>query len=163
MREVQVLGVRLQMPNNAPVVLLKDESTGRLLPIWVGSSEAASIALGLQGVTAERPLTHDLLLNVLQAVDKQLQCVEVTHMTEHVFFSDLVFSDGTRVSARPSDAIALAVRDQVPVLVDEGVLAAASVDADEEEGVQEEEVDVEQFRAFLDSITPEDFQEPNQG
>ena len=161
MREVEILGVRLQLPNNAPVVLLKERDGQRVLPIWIGAPEAAAIAYGLEGVRPDRPLTHDLLLDVALASGRSITGVEITKMVDQVFFADLLLDDGSRVSARPSDAIAVAVRVPLPVLVADEVMDEAAVIADEDEDdTQPTEVDLEQFRAFLDTVSPEDFDAP---
>lgn len=158
MLAVDVLGVRLQLPDNAPVVLLKERDGDRVLPIWIGAAEAAAIAFGLEGQRPERPLTHDLCIDVLTACARELDRVEITTMVDHVFLADLVLTDGTRVSARPSDAIALAVRAACPIHVAATVMAEAAVLADDTDAAEpDSETAVEEFRAFLDRISPEDF------
>ncbi|MBU6213219.1 MAG: bifunctional nuclease family protein [Actinomycetales bacterium] len=158
MLPVDVMGVRLQLPDNAPVVLLKEREGDRVLPIWIGAAEAAAIAFGLEGQRPERPLTHDLLLDVIASGGAELERVEITAMVEHVFLADLVLSDGRRVTARPSDAVALAVRVGCPVHVAPAVMDDAAIVASEEDQDEETaDVDLEQFRAFLDTVSPEDF------
>ncbi|NBO46137.1 MAG: bifunctional nuclease family protein [Actinobacteria bacterium] len=160
MREVDVLGVRLQLPNNAPVVLLKERDGQRVLPIWIGAPEAAAIAFGLEGTRPERPLTHDLLLDVATASGRSVTAVEVTQMIDQVFYADLILDDGTRVTARPSDAIAVAVRGPLPISVADDVMDEAAVVPDDDEESAPTEDDLEQFRAFLDTVSPEDFDSP---
>src|SRR5678815_3646206 len=110
-RELSVVGVRVELPSNQPIVLLREVEGERYLPIWIGAVEATAIAYEQQGVKPARPLTHDLLRDVLAALKTPLQAVEIMEMKEHIFFADLLFSDGAiRVSGRPSDAIALALR-----------------------------------------------------
>lgn len=162
MREVEVLGVRLQLPSNAPVVLLRDPSTHEVLPLWVGSAEAAAIAFGLQGIQPDRPLTHDLMLNLVRVATAALTEVRIKELSDSVFLAVLVLADGTEVDCRPSDGIALAVRCDAKVLVAEDVWAEAAMSAQEEEDMSEE-VDVEQFRAFLDTVSAEDFDNPGSG
>jgi len=157
MLPVDVMGVRLQLPDNAPVVLLKERDGDRVLPIWIGAAEAAAIAFGLEGQRPERPLTHDLLLDILASGGTELERVEITAMVEHVFFADLVLADGRRVTARPSDAVALAVRCGCPVQVAADVMDDAGIVASDDEQEESSDVDLEQFRAFLDSVSPEDF------
>ena len=159
MRDVEVLGVRLQLPSNAPVVLLRDPGSHEVLPLWVGSAEAAAIAFGLQGIHPDRPLTHDLMVNIIR-VSSDVQEVRITELSDSVFLAVLVLADGTHVDCRPSDGIAVAVRCQVPVRVAEEVWAEAAMSAEDEDEVSEE-VDVEQFRAFLDTVSPEDFENPD--
>lgn len=156
MQQVTVVGVRVELPTNQPIVLLKEASGERYLPIWIGAVEAAAIAAAQQGMVPPRPLTHDLLKNVLDALSARLDAVQITELRDSVFYADLVFSTGTRVSARPSDAIALAMRLGTSIFADESVLAEAGVTLPEDSGPQEE-TEVEKFREFLDTISPEDF------
>ena len=153
MNELSVVGVRVELPANQPIVLLKEAAGERYLPIWIGAVEATAIAFAQQGIVPPRPLTHDLLKDVITALGVQVEAVHITELTDGVFFAELVFSNGVRVSARPSDAIALAVRGDVSIYADESVLDEAGiVIADEQES------EVERFREFLDNISPDDFQ-----
>ena len=133
-------------------VLLKETDGDRYLPIWIGAVEATAIAFAQQGVLPARPLTHDLFRDVLDAFDVQLRTVNITALREGIFFADLVFSNGVEVSARPSDSIALALRTGASIFASEDVLEEAGVAIPDE---QEDEV--EKFREFLDTISPEDF------
>ncbi|MGA1501707.1 MAG: bifunctional nuclease family protein [Candidatus Nanopelagicales bacterium] len=155
MKRVEVLGVRVEMPSNQPIVLLREVEGERYLPIWIGAHEATAIAYVQQGVEPPRPLTHDLLKDVLDAVGRPLIGVRVTRLEDGVFFAELDLGDGVVVSARPSDAIALALRTASPIDVAEAVLAEAGVMIPEEG--EDEEVEMEKFREFLDQVTPEDF------
>lgn len=162
MQQVTVVGVRVEVPNNQPIVLLKEVGGERYLPIWIGAVEAAAIAAAQQGMLPPRPLTHDLLKNVLEALSAELRAVQITELRDSVFYADLVFASGPRVSARPSDAIALAMRLGTSIFAEESVLAEAGVRLPDEEGAGEaapanSETEVERFREFLDTITPEDF------
>jgi bifunctional DNase/RNase len=141
------------MPSNAPIVLVRPITGGALLPIWIGPNEAAAIAMAQQGVAAPRPLTHDLFIATLLQLGTPLLSVRITRLEEGVFFAELVLESQT-VDARPSDAIALALRAGVPILLADEVLAEAGVAPDPDEAVDE----VEQFREFLDTVTPQDFQ-----
>jgi bifunctional DNase/RNase len=147
------VGVRVEMPSNAPIVLVRPITGGALLPIWIGPNEAAAIAMAQQGVAAPRPLTHDLFIATLLQLGTPLEAVRITRLDEGVFFAELVVG-AQAVDARPSDAIALALRAGVPILLADEVLAEAGVAPDPDEEVDE----VEQFREFLDTITPQDFQ-----
>ena len=153
MREVDVLGVRVEMPSNQPIVLLREVAGERYLPIWIGAVEATAIAFAQQGVVPPRPLTHDLLKDVLEATGNELSEVQITTVEDRVFFANLVFASGVEVSARPSDSIALALRTGTKILVSDEVLdeAGLSVPAEQED-------EIEKFREFLDEITPEDFE-----
>ena len=108
MKPVEVVGVRVEMPSNQPIVLLRESGSETYLPIWIGAVEATAIAFAQQGVVPQRPLTHDLMRDLLDALSAPLQEVRITRLEDGVFFADLIFASGTQVSARPSDAIALA-------------------------------------------------------
>ena len=154
---MEVLGVRVELPSNQPIVLLREKDGERHLPIWIGGSEATAIATALEGVTPPRPLTHDLMRSVIDAVGALATRVVITEMRDSVFYADLSLDISGRevhVSSRPSDAIALAVRTGTPVYALEGVLEDAGV-VFEEEGTEEEEV--ARFREFLEEATIEDF------
>ncbi len=153
MRDVDVVGVRVEMPSNQPIVLLRESDGERYLPIWIGAVEATAIAFAQQGVVPPRPLTHDLIKNLLEATEHELTEVRITEVREGVFYAELVLSSGVEVSARPSDSIALALRTGTRIVCDEGVLDEAGIVVPDE---QEEEV--EKFREFLDQVTPEDFE-----
>jgi uncharacterized protein len=153
MREVDVIGVRVEMPSNQPIVLLREVSGERYLPIWIGAVEATAIAFAQQGVVPPRPLTHDLLKDMLTATGNALAEVQITQMKDGVFYATLVLDSGAEVSARPSDSIALALRTGSKIVCAEAVLDEAGLAVPEE---QEDEV--EKFREFLDHVTPEDFE-----
>jgi bifunctional DNase/RNase len=158
--ELTVVGVRVELPSNQPIVLLKESAGERYLPIWIGAVEATAIALAQQGVVPARPLTHDLLKDVLESLGAQLSAVTITDLRDGIYFADLQFANGVSVSARPSDAIALAIRAGTTIYAEESVLAEAGV-AIPEEGEAETEADVEmveRFREFLDQVSPEDFE-----
>jgi hypothetical protein len=155
---LSLIGVRVEVPTNQPIVLLREDGGTRFLPIFIGSPEATAIVYALQGMETPRPMTHDLFKTVLDDLAVKVDLVEITALHDGTFFAEIELDrDGTksRISSRPSDAIALAVRfgPDVPIFADESVLDEAGVlfEADEEEH------EVEQFREFLDNITPEDF------
>lgn len=152
MSEMHIVGVRVELPNNQPILLLRENEGERYLPIWIGSVEATAIALEQQGVQPARPLTHDLLKDVIGALGKELEQIVITDLEEGTFFAELVFPGDVRVSARPSDSVALALRVGAPIHAAESVLEEAGLLIPDE---QEDEV--EKFREFLDSISPEDF------
>jgi bifunctional DNase/RNase len=154
-REVDVVGVRVEMPSNQPIVLLREVTGDRYLPIWIGAVEATAIAFAQQGVVPPRPLTHDLLKDLLGATGNELAEVRITEMRDGVFYAVLVLSSGAEVSARPSDSIALALRTGSKIVCAEDVLDEAGLEVPEEE-----EDEVEKFREFLESVTPEDFEKP---
>ena len=154
-KQLDVVGVRVEMPSSQPIVLLKESEGTRFLPIWVGAVEATAIAFAQQGVTPPRPLTHDLLKDVIAATGNSMREVYLSGLKDGVFYAELVFDNGIEVSARPSDAIALALRVGVPIFSSTALLAEAGIEINE--GGDEEEGEVERFREFLDQIDPEDF------
>jgi uncharacterized protein len=155
--EVVVESVRVHMLSSQHVVILKESERDRYLPIWIGSSEANAIAMRLQGLSAERPLTHDLMVSVLGALGSRVSRVVVTHVTEGTFHARLYVENATgdesEVDSRTSDAIAVAVRTGSPIYVDERVLDEAGVEPDENDdsdGPDEEKLSV--FRDFVNSL-----------
>jgi bifunctional DNase/RNase len=155
MIEMEITGVRVELPTNQPIVLLRERGGERYLPIWIGAAEAAAIALSLQGVVTPRPMTHDLMQNILEDLQVNVHRIVVTELRDSTFFASIQLQrngDSYEISSRPSDAIALAVRMAIPIFADESVLEEASIlipgDEDEE---------VEKFREFLDNVSPEDF------
>ncbi|WP_345712624.1 bifunctional nuclease family protein [Kineococcus glutinatus] len=153
MRELDVIGVRVEMPSNNPIVLLRERDGDRYLPIWIGAPEASAIAFAQQGVVPPRPLTHDLLRDVIAALGRTLVEVRIVAMQDNVYYAELVFDGDLTVSSRSSDAIALALRVGCPIVGAEEVLDAGGVPVPDED-----EDEVEKFREFLDHITPEDFE-----
>ena len=128
MQALDLVGVRVELPANQPIVLLREKTGARYLPIWIGAPEATAIAFALQGVETPRPLTHDLFVDVLESLGATLEAVHVTRLDEGTFYAELHLLAGearTVVSARPSDAIALALRRRAPIRVAESVLRSA--------------------------------------
>ena len=147
------MGVRVEMPSNQPIVLLREVTGERYLPIWIGAVEATAIAFAQQGVVPPRPLTHDLMKDLLDALGQELAEVQITDMKDGVFFATLVLGSGVEIGARPSDSIALALRTGSRIVCAEEVLdeVGLAVPAEQED-------EVERFREFLDHVTPEDFE-----
>ena len=141
------------MPSNQPIVLLREVAGDRYLPIWIGAVEATAIAFAQQGVVPPRPLTHDLMKDILAATGNELSEVRITDVRDGVFFATLVFDSGIEVSARPSDSIALALRTGTTIYCAEDVLTEAGLAVP-----AEQEDEVERFREFLDHVSPEDFE-----
>ena len=153
---MELVGVRIELPTNVPILLLREDEGTRYLPIWIGPNEATAIALALQGVEPQRPMTHDLLSLVVTELEAEMVRVDVTELVDGTFFANLVLAQNGKeiaISARPSDAIALAARTRAPIFADRGLLDEAGVEI-EEDGQEEE---IERFREFLEDITPEDF------
>lgn len=167
MIEVKIVGVRIEMPSNQPLVLLRELLGERHIPIWIGAAEATAIALAEQGVVPPRPLTHDLLCGVVKALGHSIVRVNLTKVEDAVFYAELVFDNGTSIGSRASDAIAIAQRAQCPIWAAEELVEEAGVvigdrgdghqhavnDSDDEA----EEREVRQFREFLNDVEPEDF------
>ena len=154
---MELVGVRVELPHNQPIVLLKERTGERFLPIWIGAVEATSIAFALQGVATARPMTHDLMRDLLSSLDVSVDRIVVTQLRERTFYAEIQMTqDGEAivVSSRPSDAIALAVRATVPIYADEEVLDEAGIEIEDDD-----EQEVEQFKEFLDTVSPEDFRE----
>ena len=146
------------MPSNQPIVLLKEINGSRFLPIWVGTGEATAIAFAQQGLQPPRPLTHDLLANVVDLLDATVTAVHLTDLIDGVFQANLLIRDvssqALSVDARPSDAIALAIRTHSNILASADLLNKAGIEMPAGDGTNQE---VEKFREFLDQINPEDF------
>jgi bifunctional DNase/RNase len=149
---VEVMGVRVEMPSNQPIVLLKELDGPRYLPIWLGAVEATAIAFAQQEVLPPRPLTHDLFKDVLTQLGAKLNNVYLTELKDGVFYAQLNFEEGQAISSRPSDAIALALRIGAPILASEDLLNEAGIEIPDQA-----EDEVERFKEFLDQINPEDF------
>ena len=155
MIEMTLAGVRVELPTNQPIVLLKEAEGERYLPIWIGAAEAAAIAFALQGVVTPRPMTHDLMKNLLEEMGAEVARIEITELREGTYYANLnlqMNGNAFTVSSRPSDAIAIAVRVDAPIFADEDVLSEASILIP-----NDEEAEVEKFREFIESVNPEDF------
>jgi len=155
MREVEVVGVRVEMPTNQPLVLLRELDGGRYLPIWIGAVEASAIAYAQQGTVTARPLTHELMQRIIDALGDELNEVQIIDVRDGIFYASLIFASGAEVEARPSDSIALALRSGARILCAEDVLDEAGIMA-----TTDEDEEIEKFREFLDEISPEDFEKP---
>ncbi len=163
MVDLELIGLRVEPPANTPIVLLRETTgAGRILPIFIGGAEATAIAFILEGVKTPRPLTHDLLREVIEALDAQLVRVVLTALEEGTFYAELELSTaaGTQtVSCRPSDGIALALRTASPIVATEVLLDEAGqvpIIADADDAESEEQV-VEEFKDFIEHVDPEDF------
>jgi uncharacterized protein len=155
MIELNLVGVRVELPSNQPIVLLREREGERYLPIWIGQSEASAIAIAMQGMITPRPMTHDLMKNLLEEMGVHIERIVITELKDGTFYATIQMSrngSAYEVSSRPSDAIALAVRVNAPIFANEDVLTEASIVIKDDE-----EQEVEKFREFLDQVTPEDF------
>jgi hypothetical protein len=155
MVELSLVGVRVELPSNQPIVLLKEADGDRYLPIWIGAVEATAIAFALQGIQTPRPMTHDLMRDLLNDAGVAVERIVINELVDQTFFALIRMSsngEAKEVSSRPSDAIALAVRINAPIYAAEEVLEQAGIELKDDE-----ETEVEKFREFLDQVSPEDF------
>ena len=158
MQEMDIYGVSFDLVGKQPIVLLKTKDGNRYLPIWIGQPEAAAILMKLQGATTPRPMTHDLVTEMLSQLDAQVVRITVTELRENTFYAQVtVQMDGREVDvdSRPSDAIALAIRADAPIFVADRVIEESAIEFEGEE-VNEEEI-VSEFKRFLDDVSPEQF------
>jgi uncharacterized protein len=157
MQEMVIYGVSFDMVGKQPIVLLKTAEGNKFLPIWIGHPEAAAILMKLQGASTPRPMTHDLVTEMLAQLEAKVVRIAVTELRENTFYALItVVVDGSEleIDSRPSDAIALAVRADAPIFAADSVIEESAIEF--EENVDEEEV-VEEFKKFLDEVKPEDF------
>lgn len=159
---MSVYGVSFDLVGKHPIVLLRTEAGTRYLPIWVGQPEAAAILVKLQDSTAPRPMTHDLFASTLGAVGAKLVQVSIVALRDNTYYASLVVeSDGERIEidARPSDAIALAVRLEAPIMASDDVVEAGTIEMEDEPGNRHDDASklVEDFRRFLDDVRPDEF------
>ena len=158
MQQMQIYGVSFDMVGKQPIVLLKTVDGNRFLPIWIGHPEAAAILMKLQGAQTPRPMTHDLLNDMLEQLEAKCERVSVTELRDNTFYASITISvNGSEIEidSRPSDAIALAVRCQAPIFAAEEVIDESSIEFEHE--VEDQEEVVERFKDFLDEVSPEDF------
>jgi len=161
MHEMLIYGVSFDLVGKQPIVLLKTAEGNKFLPIWIGHPEAAAILMKLQSQAPPRPMTHDLLSDMLEQLGAQVLRITVTELRENTFYAQItVQQDGTEieVDSRPSDAIALAIRAEAPIFAADRVIEESAIEF-EGEDVDEErlEAEVQKFKHFLDEVTPEDF------
>ena len=164
MVEMHLSAVRVELPSNNPLLLLQ-ETTGnhRTLPIYIGPAEAQAIAFAQQGVETPRPMTHDLIRDIIEELGARVECIVITELRERTFYAEirlLVGGQRHTVSSRPSDAVALAVRLDCPIYAEEDLLDAEGVilpTEDDDEPAEESDELVSEFRDFIEGIKPEDF------
>jgi bifunctional DNase/RNase len=158
MIEMVIYGVSFDLVGKQPIVLLKTAEGNKFLPIWIGHPEAAAILMKLQGASTPRPMTHDLVTAMLEQLDAQVTRITVTELKENTFYASItVAQNGSEmeIDSRPSDAIALAVRAEAPIYANERVIEESAIEFEGEE-VNEEEI-VDEFRKFLDDVSPDQF------
>jgi uncharacterized protein len=158
MHEMVIYGVSFDLVGKQPIVLLKTTDGNKFLPIWIGHPEAAAILMKLQGATTPRPMTHDLVTDMLTQLDAQVVRITVTELRDSTFYAQItVQQDGSEIEidSRPSDAIALAIRAEAPIFVADRVIEESAIEFEGEE-VNEEEI-VSEFKQFLENVSPEEF------
>ena len=153
--KVEVNSIRLEENSESPVLLLLDPNTNKVLPIWIGTIEAVSIAYAQEGILHERPQTHDLLLNIIEAMDASIEEVNISDIIENTYYAELVLNTNNgevSLSSRPSDAIAIALKSKINVTVNEDVFIENSIDI-----LYDNNEEIEEFKNFIDTINPDDF------
>ena len=159
MQEMVIYGVSFDMVGKQPIVLLKAVDTNKFLPIWIGHPEAAAILMKLQGANTPRPMTHDLINDMIDQLQAECTRVAVTELKENTFFASItlrVNGQEVEIDSRPSDALAVAVRTSAPIFAAEDVIAESAIEFEHE--VEDTEEVVDKFKEFLDQVSPEDFQ-----
>ena len=161
MQEMVIYGVSFDMVGKQPIVLLKTADGNKFLPIWIGHPEAAAILMKLQGASTPRPMTHDLLTEVLTKLEARVVRIAVTELRENTFYARITLRrNGTTVEidSRPSDAIALAVRCDAPIFAADDVVESSAIEMeDEDANPSDPEAQIAEFKAFLDDVRPDDF------
>ena len=158
MQEMVIYGVSFDMVGKQPIVLLKTRDGNKFLPIWIGHPEAAAILMKLQGANTPRPMTHDLMDEMLSELDVSCTRVSVTELKENTIYASITLQLNGReveIDSRPSDALALAVRTKAPIFAAEDVIAESAIEFEHE--VEDQDEVVEKFKDFLDTVTPEHF------
>ena len=158
MQEMVIYGVSFDMVGKQPIVLLKTVDDNRFLPIWIGHPEAAAILMKLQGADTPRPMTHDLIVDMLDQADTTCERISITELRDNTFYASITLSiagSEIEIDSRPSDALALAVRMSAPIFVADEVIDESSIEF--EQGEEDNDEVVEKFKDFLDDISPEDF------
>ena len=162
---MHIYGVSFDIVGKQPIVLLKTADGNKFLPIWIGHPEAAAILMKLQGASTPRPMTHDLVTEMLSQLEARVTRITVTELRDNTFYAMITIAvDGTEieVDSRPSDAIALAVRADAPIFAAPEVIEESAIEFEQTEEATDEEL-LEQFKEFLDEVKPDDFQEAEDG
>src|SRR3954465_7601279 len=161
LHEMVIYGVSFDLVGKQPIVLLKTADGNKFLPIWIGHPEAAAILMKLQSQAAPRPMTHDLLSDMLDQLDAQITRITVTELRENTFYAQITLQQDGReieIDSRPSDAIALAIRAEAPIFAADRVIEESAIEFEGEDVDQDQlEDEVQKFKRFLEEVTPEDF------
>ena len=159
---MSIYGVSFDMVGEQPIVLLKTVEGNKFLPIWIGHPEAAAILMKLQGASTPRPMTHDLLSEVLESMDAKCEKVSVTELRDNTFYASITISSNgseLEIDSRPSDALALAVRCSAPIFAADDVIEESAIEFEDGAAPEDTEEVVDKFKEFLDNVSPEDFAE----
>jgi bifunctional DNase/RNase len=154
---MELVGIRVELPTNTPIMLLRETGGDRYLPIWIGTPEATAIAMAHDGIQTKRPLTHDLVTSLMETLGARVDSVIVTELRGGTFYADIAVTVGDethQISSRPSDAVAIAVRADAPLFADKALLEEAGVHIQDEP----DEDEIEKFKEFIDRIDPTDFE-----
>ena len=158
LREMQVMGIAIDTRTGSPIVVLQDKDNCRALPIWIGSAEASAIIRVIENIKVQRPMTHDLIVDIIEDLGYKIDRIEIHDVEKETFFANIVLKDkeGTEilVDSRPSDAIAVAIRVEAPIFVSPSVLADGSISCDS----QKDEQEAQEFKDFIQNIKPSDFE-----
>lgn len=158
MIEMRVMGIALDTRTGSPIVVLHDKENRRALPIWIGSAEASAIIRKIENLTVSRPMTHDLIINIIEKTGYTLDRIEINDVEKETYYATLFLTnkagETVEIDARPSDAIAVAIRVDTPIFVTANVLATGSVSTDS----AKDEEESEEFKSFIQSVKPSDFE-----
>ena len=156
--EMQVMGIAIDTRTGSPIVVLQDKDNRRALPIWIGSAEASAIIRVIENISVQRPMTHDLIVNIIEDLGYSVDRVEITDVEKETFFSSIILQnkkgEEVIIDSRPSDAIAVAIRVEAPIFVSPSVLADGSISCNS----QKDEMEAQEFRDFIQNIKPSDFE-----
>ena len=157
MIEMKVMGIALDTRTGSPIIVLNDLENRRALPIWIGSAEASSIIRKIENIPSSRPLTHDLFINFAHSINAEIAKIEINDVDEQTYFSSIFLIDENdkehEIDARPSDAIAIAIRANVPIYVSSSVMADGAISVDS----TKDEEEATEFKNFIKDIKPSDF------
>ncbi len=158
MIEMKVMGIALDTRTGSPIVVLHDKENRKALPIWIGSAEASAIIRKIENLTVSRPMTHDLIVNMIEKMGYELDKIEINDVEKETYYATLFLRDKegniTEIDSRPSDAIAVAIRVDAPIFVTANVISNGSVSTDS----AKDEEEAQEFKKFVQSIKPSDFE-----
>ena len=158
MIEMKVMGIALDTRTGSPIVVLHDKDNRKALPIWIGSAEASAIIRKIENLTVSRPMTHDLIINMIEKLGYTLDKIEINDVEKETYYATMFIRDKegnlTEIDSRPSDAIAVAIRVEAPIFVTANVISNGSVSTDS----AKDEEEAQEFKKFVQSIKPSDFE-----